>query len=121
MHQDVWRPNVKMSGMLYPIKDDLTLKLPGIISIPCICSTVCTGQTAHSIKTGVNKHQCQNAHVSTGEYGHERTHDALGHPIPLSNTNILAKKCKCREQPTAKVTDIMLHPENMSGAWTLPV
>jgi hypothetical protein len=47
--------------------------------------------------------------------------DALGHPIPLSNTNIPAKKHKCKEQPTIKVTDIMLHPKNMSRAWTLPI
>jgi len=47
--------------------------------------------------------------------------NALGHPIPLSSTNILAKKCKCKEQPTVNVTDIMLHPKNMSRAWTLPM
>jgi hypothetical protein len=47
--------------------------------------------------------------------------NALGHPIPLSNTNILAKKHKGKEQPTIKVTDIMLHPINMFGAWTVPL
>jgi hypothetical protein len=46
----------KLSSFLWPIKDDLTLKIPGVYSIPCECGKVYTGQTGYSIEMRVKEH-----------------------------------------------------------------
>jgi hypothetical protein len=49
-------PPQKLSSFLYPVKDHLALKTPGIYSILCECGKVHIGETGCSIETRVKEH-----------------------------------------------------------------
>jgi hypothetical protein len=54
--ETVGRPHRKVTSFLWPIKDDLGVKITGVYSIPCECGKVYTGLTGHSIETRIKEH-----------------------------------------------------------------
>jgi hypothetical protein len=49
-------PPRKLSSFVWPFKDDLVLKAPGICSIPCDCGNMYIGQRECSIEASVKEH-----------------------------------------------------------------
>jgi hypothetical protein len=107
-------PPRKLFSFLQPIKDDLTLKILRVYSVPCKYGKVYIGQTGRSIEMRVKEH-----HRHIRLYHTEKSlvveHSInLGHHIQLQNASILAKKSRCMDCNTQEVTEIKLHPYNMN-------
>jgi hypothetical protein len=79
----------KLSSFLWPIKDDLTVRTPGVYSILCKCGKVYTGQTGHSVKTRVKEHIQHICLYHPNKSAVAEHSINLGHHIQLQNTSIL--------------------------------
>jgi hypothetical protein len=93
-------PPRKLSSLLWPIKDDLALKTPGVYSIPCAEKCILD-------KLGIQLRQVKEHHQYIYLYHPKKSVVAehsikLGHWIQLQNTSILAKKLRQMDQPDHK-------------------
>jgi hypothetical protein len=100
-------------GFLYPVKDHLALKTPGIYRIPCECGKVYIRHTVRLIETRVKE-----CHRHIGLQHPEKFAVAehsinLGHQIQL-NTSILANKSRYKDQIIRGAIEIELHPNNIN-------
>jgi hypothetical protein len=55
--KSVGLPPKKVSSLLWPVKDNLGLRTPGVYRNPCKCSKVYIGQTGRSMDTRLKEHQ----------------------------------------------------------------
>jgi hypothetical protein len=115
------RHNIKTVGLLpniasflQPVKDDLSLKTPGVYSTFCECGKVYIGQNGCSTETRLKDH-----HQHIIPYHPDKS--AVGkHSINLSqhtqfqDTIILDMKSRCMEYIIREAAEFELHPDNMN-------
>jgi hypothetical protein len=106
-------PPRKFSSSLWPIKDDLALKMTGENNIPCKCGMVYTGRTGCSIETMIKGN-----HWHINLYHPDKSVVAeysinLVHCVQLQNASILAKKSRRMDHIIREVVEIELHPDNI--------
>jgi predicted GIY-YIG superfamily endonuclease len=112
--KSVGQPPKKIPGFLWPVKDDLGLKTPGVYSVPCECGQVYIGQTGRSIETRVKKHQrhIRLQHLDKSAVAEQSNN--LDHCIQLQNTTILSTKSRYMDRMIREATEIEIQPNNMS-------
>jgi hypothetical protein len=87
------------------VKDDLTLKSPGMYNILCRCEMVYTAQTSHYTEAGSNSSISTSAfsiHIS--QMKQSGIH--LGHHTLIQDISILAKKNQHMDQIIREVTEL---------------
>jgi hypothetical protein len=112
--KSVGLPPRKLSGFLWPVKDDLGLRTPGVYSIPCECGQVYIGQTGHSVDTRLKEHprHIRLEHLDKSAVAEHSIN--LGHHVQLQNTTILSTKPRYMDRIIREAIEVELHPNNMN-------
>jgi hypothetical protein len=102
-------PPRKIASFLWPVKDDLGLKTPGVYSIPCECGQVYIGQTEWSIDTRI-KEQHRYIRLSHPDKSAVAERNiGRGYRIQLQNTKMLSTKSRHMDLFIREAIDIVLH------------
>jgi hypothetical protein len=112
--KSVGLPPRKISVFLWPVKDDLGLRTPGVYSIPCECSQVYIGQTSHLVDTRLKEHQ-RHIRLEHPDRSAVAEHSInLRHRIQLQNTTILSTTLRYMDRIIREAIQIELHPNSMN-------
>jgi hypothetical protein len=105
----------KSSHMLRPVKDDLGLKVSGVVyNIACKCGKVYIGQTGRSIETRCKEHaQHLCSHQVEKSATAEHSTDS-GHQNKFQETKVIAKTSGHMDQLVKEVAEIRLHTNNFN-------
>jgi hypothetical protein len=100
--------------MLRSVKDDLSLKFPGVYRIPCECGKVYVGQARRSIETRCKEHM-RHIRLDQPEKSAVAEHSVnTGHQIDFSNITILDRISGYVDRLMKEAIHIRQNKENFS-------
>jgi hypothetical protein len=105
--------------MLRPVKDDLSLKVPGVYRIPCECGEVYVGQTGRSMEARCKEHHIR---LEQPEKSAVAEHSInTRHHIDFSSTSVLDKAAGYMDCLVKEAIEIWLNTRNFNreGGFTL--
>jgi hypothetical protein len=106
-------PPKKIPSFLWPLKDDVGLKAPGVYRVSCNCGQVYVGQIGHSIKTRIKKCQRHIRLEQPGKSAMVKHSINWGHCFKLPDPTIFSTKTRYLAWIIRAAIKIELHVNNM--------
>jgi hypothetical protein len=107
-------PKTKNRQLLRTVKDDLSLKIPGVYCIPCECGKVYIGQTGRSTEARCKEHM-RHIWLDQPEKSAVAEHSInTGHQIDFNNISLLDRASGYMDHLVKEAIQIRLNYRNLN-------